>query len=199
MAVSPLVLGSEVLLTGDITQNKWVGARSARELEKSLGFGAGRLSAGWKVLLLKQKLAPGDFYFSGITLRSGGKFGLPADTPEADKARPSVHDMIMRETGAAGYQERQAKALSTLTDKGPDRLVKVVANTRHSATMRPSEQYPMGGGGLQWTLIRPCKFFVAMTVDENSIASIPTGFSGFLGESADYDVRAKFARYLNEA
>jgi hypothetical protein len=45
---------------------------------------------------------------------------------------------------------------------------------------------------------KPCRFLVAMTVDENSIARIP-GFSAFLGESVQYEDRARLARYLNEA
>jgi hypothetical protein len=64
--------------------------------------------------------------------------------------------------------------------------------------MPPSQQYPMGGGGLQWTLVRPCRFLVAMSVDANGIARIP-GYSTNLGESVPYEERAKLARYLNEA
>ncbi len=194
----PLVLGTDVFLNGDITQNRWVGARSARELERSLGYGAGRLSAGWTVLLLKQVLQPEDFKFSGLTIRSGGRLGLPAESPAADKARRPVHDEVMDTIGAAGYRDRQLKALSEITQKEETRLVKVIPVTPHSDTLKPSEQYPMGGGGLQWTLIRPCKFLVAMTVDENGIARIP-GFAAFLGESAKYEDRAKLAKYLNEA
>lgn len=199
MPANPLNLGDYAYLTGDVTQNRWVGARSARTLEQSLGYGAGRLSAGWKVLLLKQKLEAADFQLSGITLRSGGREGLPADTVLADKLRKRVHDQVMAERGPAGYRDLQAWALQHITEKGEDRIVKVVPVTRHSDSMKPSEQYPMGGGGLQWTLTRPCKFLVAMAVDENSIACLANGYSAFLGESASYDVRAKINRYLNDA
>src|SRR5208283_3601743 len=110
----PLVLGHEVLLTGDVTQNRWVGARSARDLEGSLGYGAGRLAKGWTVLLLKQELETCDFKFSGITLRSGGREGLPAATLEADKARRHVTDTILAERGEAGYSELQRRALANI-------------------------------------------------------------------------------------
>jgi len=199
----PLVLGSEVFKTGDVTQNRWVGARSGRELERNLGFGAGRLARGWAVLLLWQQLQPADFDSSGITLRSGGREGLPADTPEADKARRRVSVAIKAERGKDGYVELQRRALSTITETGPDRIVKVIPVARHSETMMPSEQYPMGGGGLQWTLKKHSrvKFFVAMTVDANGIALVAASpkFSVFLGESAAYDDRHRVARFLDEA
>lgn len=197
----PLVLGSIVAMRGDVTQNRWVGARSARELERSLGFGAGRLDQGWAVLLLKQTLQPSDFKFSGLTLRSGGRYGLPANTPAADQLRPSVHDGVLAQRGPVGYVELQKIALASVTPKGPSRLVKVIPVTPHSTTMAPDEQYPMGGGGLQWTLLRPCDFLVAMTVDQNgnaTIASTPP-YSAFLGESATYDDRARLARFLDQA
>ncbi len=45
MLTGPLLrtLGARIFTKGDVTTNQWVLARSARELEKSLGFGAGRL------------------------------------------------------------------------------------------------------------------------------------------------------------
>jgi hypothetical protein len=199
MAHKPLVLGHPASLTGDVTQNRWVGARSARALEESLGYGRGRLSAGWTVLLLKQKLEPADFKFSGITLRSGGRLGLPAGTTAADRARQHVSDGIKSERGDAGYLDLQSKILTSITDKGPDRIVKVIPVTPHSDSMAPSDQYPMGGGGLQWTLIRPCNFLVAMSVDENGIARLADGFSGYLGESASYEVRHRIAHFLDQA
>ena len=122
----PLILGAMVSVKGDVTQNRWVGARSAHDLELSLGFGAGRLAQGWAVLLLKQVLQPADFKFSGLTLRSGGRYGLPAATTAADQLRPSVHDGLMHGRGAAGYAELQRNALRGVTPTGPSRLVKVL-------------------------------------------------------------------------
>ncbi|SDB46232.1 hypothetical protein [Belnapia rosea] len=194
----PLVLGDLAEAKGDVTQNRWVGARSARALEASLGFHAGRLSDGWWVLLLKERLKPADFDFAGITLRSGGRLGLPARDPAADRARTHVSDQILAERGPAGYADLQASALAGVTEKGEDRIVKVIPVTPHSEAMAPADQYPMGGGGLQWTLRRPCSFLVALQVDAQGIARIP-GFSCFLGESATYDDRARIARYLMEA
>jgi hypothetical protein len=196
-----LVLGGTVYLRGDVTQNRWVGARSASELERSVGYGPGRLAKGWWVLLLKQALSPEDFKFSGITLRSGGRLGLPAATPALDQQRAHVSDQILAQRGAAGYQDLQQNALRSITPTGETRLVKIIPVTPHSDTMAPEDQYPMGGGGLQWTLIRPCRFLVAMAVDEAGIARIATEppQSYFLGASARYETRAAIARFLNEA
>lgn len=194
----PLVLGEMVEVTGDVTQNRWIGARSARALETSLGYGTGRLSGGWAVLLLKQALVPEDFEFGGITLRSGGRERLPASTAAADALRPRVHDQVLREIGTSGYRERQLQALRGITPTGENRLAKVIPMTPHDDAMAPSAQYPMGGGGLQWKLVRPCRFLVAMLVDAQGNARLP-GFSVFLGESAAYEARARVDRYLDTA
>jgi hypothetical protein len=197
----PLTLGEMVFLTGDVTQNRWVGARSARNLEQSVGYGTGRLSAGWKILLLKQALSSDDFKFAGMTLRSGGREGLPAATAALDQKRRHVDDVIRQERGEAGHRDMQDRALRSIAATGEDRLVKIIPNTPHSTEMGSDRQYPMGGGGLQWTLIRPCRFLVAMSVDENGIATIASAppRSVFLGGSAQYDDRAVVARFLNQA
>ena len=97
--MTPPVLGQAAFRKGDITTNNWVGARSARELERSLGFGTRRLDAGWWILVLREALTAHDFIFSGITLRSGGRLGLPADDAATDKLRPHVHDLMVQEQG----------------------------------------------------------------------------------------------------
>jgi len=151
--------------------------------------------------VLKQALLPPDFKFSGLTLRSGGHEGLPADTEATDMARRHVHDGVMAERGRTGYLDLQGRALATIAPKGPDRIVKVIPVTPHSTAMKPSDQYPMGSGGLQWTLIRPCEFLMAMAVDANGIAAVagPPPFSVFLGETPSYEDRARVARYLDAA
>jgi hypothetical protein len=146
--------------------------------------------------VLKQKLTADDFRFSGTTLRSGGRYGLPAADPAADRLRPQVQDVMNREYGSAHV--RQMREKQNFSYQGPDRLVKVVPVTRHSHLLAPSAQYPMGGGGGQWTLIRACSFLVAVYVNDHGIARTP-GFSVFLGESAAYEDRARLERYLRDA
>ncbi len=115
-----------------------------------------------------------------------------------DKARTRVSDEIMSERGSAGYRQLQQQVLQDIPEKGEGRVVTVIPATRHSNTLAPGEQYPMGGGGLQWTLVRVCEFLVAMTVDQWEIARIP-GFSTVLGEFVPYDDRARLARHLMNA
>lgn len=196
--MKPLVLGGLVAVKGDITSNNWVAARSARALEQNLGYGTGRLSAGWWILLLKQKLTPDDFKFSGTTLRSGGRYGLPADDPEADRARTHVYEKLQEDYGAAQVEKMKQRFLASAQYQGPERLVKIIPVTPHSDTEAPNRQYPMGGGGGQWTLVKECEFLVAVKVDGNGIARTP-GFSVFLGESANYEDRARLRKYLDSA
>ena len=199
--VKPLVPGEIVSLNGSVTQNKWVGARSAGWLEENLGFAPGRLAQGWKVLLLKATLGPDDFELDGTTLRSGGRFGLPANTWEADKERGRVHDDIVRDYGSKGYADLQRYALKSITPKGENRLVKVVPVIPHDDSIPPDRQYPMGGGGLQWKLKKCFDFLVAMTVDQNGIAVIASDppFSASLARSVRYDDRQKIRIFLDEA
>ncbi len=192
------VLGGTFNFAGDITTNNWVGARGAAALERSLGFATGRLAAGWSVLVLKEPLQPEDFRFAGLTLRSGGRLGLPAASALFDQARRHVSDDIMAERGLAGYRALQERVLKDVPITGDDRLVKVVPVTPHDPSLSPSEQYPMGGGGLQWTLVWPRRFLVAMTVDDFGIARIP-GFCTRLHDRMPYDDRARLARHIRSA
>jgi hypothetical protein len=192
------VIGGTFCFAGDITSNTWVGARDGAPLERSLGFAPGRLAAGWSVLVLKEPPLPEDFRFAGLTLRSGGRAGLPAADALIDRSRRHVSDEIIAERGAAGYRKLQQWALGHIHVTGDDRLVKVMPVTAHDPDMAPSAQYPMGGGGLQWTLVRPKRFLVAMTVDGFGVARIP-GFCTLLHAHMPYDDRARLARHIRGA
>lgn len=196
--IKHLVLGEKAHLKGDITNNTWVSARSGPDLERSLGFAPGRLAEGWWILVLRQKLTPAEFIFSGLTLRSGGRAGLPAENWDAEEDRLHVHKSMLDEYGADKVARMQREALMGVQYQGPERLVKVVAVTQHTKALSPREQYPMGGGGLQWTLRVPCEFFVAVQVGRDGVARTPK-FSVFLGESAAYDDRHRLARYIEAA
>jgi hypothetical protein len=193
-----LVLGATVERAGDVTKNRFVGARCARDVERSLGFAPGRLSKGWAVLLLLDALSPADFIFSGTTLRSGGRLGLPGESKEADLQRKHVTAAMLEERSVLDYVGMQKRALASVTPRGQDRIVKVVPVIAHDEDAAPNMQYPPGGGGLQWTLERRKRFLVAMTVSADEIATIP-GFSAFIGPSAPYDARARIARWLDQA
>jgi hypothetical protein len=82
-----LKVGATGSFSGHVTTLNWIGPRPPADIERNLGYGPGRLSSGYWVLLLVQGLTPGDFEFDGTTLRSGGKLGLPGDTVAEDAAR----------------------------------------------------------------------------------------------------------------
>lgn len=197
-------VGSMLQLSGDVTTLNWIGPRPPRAIEVSLGFAAGRLAKGYWIAVLKKPLQPDDFDFSGTTMRSGGRFGLPASTAAADTLRPRVHDRIMAERGPAGYRQLQIKALASVSISGPNRIAKVLPVTGHDPVMAPNLQYPMGGGGLQWTIDRARKknFLVALHVDPAGMADAGTfQVSLWAGQPFQqlYDARARIARHLASA
>lgn len=193
-----LELGQKAPLSGNITTLIWIAARTPRNVEQSLGYGMGRLSAGYYICLLAEPLRPEDFEFDGTTLRSGGRLGLPSNDPVTEQARKRVHQEIFDDYSEDGYAQLQSRVLDTIPATGSDRLAKVVPFTRHDSNMGAADQYPMGGGGLQWRIKQPGKvFFVAAIVDSSAVARTPD-FSVSIAEGAPYENRAKLMRYLSE-
>lgn len=194
-----LVVGSTTRLSGNVTTLTWIGARSPAAVEQSLGYGSGRLTQGYWIALLKDPLTPADFEFDGTTLRSGGRMGLPGTTNAADALRPRVHDLAMQQRGAGGYQQLQQMALASVKLSGDQRIAKVIPVAAHDPAMAPDMQYPPGGGGLQWKILRPGKnFLIALEVSPSGLATAP-GFAVNIGPGAPYDNRAKVMNYLRMA
>lgn len=194
----PLTLGNHEVVFGDITTLQWVKPGYEADTERALGYHAGKLAQGYYILLLTRKPQSNEFQFSGTTLRSGGKLGLPAATDALDALRPRVHTEMQTKYGAAGYSDLQINALNTITLKGDQRICKVLPDLRHNAGMAPNDQYPMGGGGLQWTLTRPgLPFLVAVRVNPNGTADT-RGFSVDLAKGG-YEARAKLRQYMMTA
>lgn len=198
MARKPLVLGGTDTFTGDVTTLKWIGARPPNVIEASLGYHSGRLADGYWILLLTEKLQPADFEFGGTTLRSGGREGLPDADATREANRPRIHDRLQTERGAGGYEALQTLVLKNTQYKGPDRIAKVLPLRPHDATLTQDVQYPPGGGGLQWKLVKPKSFLVALKVGPSCIAEAP-GFTASVADGAPYEGRAKVARYLEQA
>jgi hypothetical protein len=197
--VAVLELGGSFPISGDISTLNATGARAPALVERSLGFAAGRLAAGYWLLLLKQVPGIDDFIFGGTTLRSGGKLGLPGKSDAEDEARMTVDAQMRADYGPAGYLAHKKDAIGRSGFVyGPNRLMKIIPNTPHDSNLSSHDQYPMGGGSLQWKLVVPRPFFVAMRVAPDGLATTPTMSVQLLhGKPMDlYDNRARLIRYL---
>jgi hypothetical protein len=207
-----LTVGNVQAFTGDIsTLNAIGGPRPPADIEAMLGYRAGRLSQGYYILLLVEELRPEDFVFAGTTLRSGGRAGLPQKTKDADKLRQHVTSDRIREERkhvAEGikqsaelleYIRQQEHALKTATYRGPNRLAKVLPVERISGDFSPEVEFPMGGGGKQWTIETPKSFLIALQVTDKLEAITPKFTVSLVQGPQAYDNRAKVARYLESA
>lgn len=183
-------------LAGDITTLNWIVPGYDDSTETNLGYHAGRLAEGYWIALLRDVPRPADFIFAGTTMRSGGRQGLPQATSEAEEARRHMHDLILAERGTKGYRELQESALASRSVKGGDRLAKVLPVIRHDGDMPPNVQYPMGGGGLQWTLRRKCNFLIAALFAPDGVTETE---AGVWHTRRSYEDRAGLRRFLQSA
>ena len=113
-------------------------------------------------------------------------------------------DQVVAQYGANGYRQLQLKALTSVAISGPNRIAKVLPVTPHDPALAPDLQYPMGGGGLQWTIDRAHKknFLIALHVDPSGVADAGS-FTVSLADGQPfqqlYDARARVARHLAAA
>lgn len=205
MARSLPALGSRSPFSGNITTLQWIKPGHEAETCASLGFHPGRLDRGYAILLPLGIPLPEAFQFYGTTLNSGGRLGKPLEDKEAEKNRKLVHDEIRKarkgETELQAedrYLAMQKEALSYLTDMGPRRLAKVLPEIGHDKDMLAPDQYPMGGGGLQWEVLPPgIPCLVAVHVGADGMAQTPA-FSVNLRQGG-YEARARLRRYMETA
>jgi hypothetical protein len=194
----PLILGQPMLLTGNVTTLQWIKPGHEADTEAALGYQRGRLAQGYWIMLLKELPKPGEFAFSGTTLNSGGRTGLPSDSDALDRLRPKIHDQIMAQRGPAGYADLQSRALGDARVKGEHRIAKILPGTRHDAAMAPNVQYPAGGGGLQWVITPPgLPFLAAAEVRADGTVAIPGRVLDLA--SGGYAARAALRQHLMQA
>jgi hypothetical protein len=193
-----ITLGQHVTLSGNVTTLQWIKPGAEAETEAALGFHRGRLAQGYWILLLRHLPRPDQFRFDGTTLNSGGRLGMPATTSAADLQRPSVHDQVMAQRGASGYADLQTRTLRDIRVTGEQRIAKVLPGTRHAAMMAPSDQYPAGGGGLQWSILPPgLPFLAAAEVRADGTVALPGRVIDLA--SGGYAARATLRQYLTMA
>lgn len=126
-----LSVGSKTQVSGYVTKEKFLKGRTLDEIERTLGYHAGRLANGATFLKLDRVPQPGEFSLAG--------YSQVAD----HRATPP--------TGIDVDKVSQMAAASFTTDGG-DRLVKVFPAIGHDATMANDDQYPPGAGCPQWKL-----------------------------------------------
>ncbi len=210
-----LRVGALDRFSGNVTTMQWIVPGNRGMTERNLGYHMGRLDRGFSILVLKQMPEPEDFEFAGTTLRSGGREGLPAESKAADELRARVHDNILRDLRRDGqvgeddalkaYREKQRKVLASISLSGPQRVAKVIPAIRHNDELRPSQQYPMGAGGLQWVVLgrdsRPARrgllFLVAAFVHPSGEVDTEGGSLNL--RTGGLEARTRLHRYLSRA
>ena len=179
-----LTLGQVEKLKGDVTRLASVAGRSPRRLEGVLGYGPGRLDKGYWIALLREPLRKAETKFSGLTLRAGGREGLPLGDPIADGERMHNHTQLLDKYGPMAVDRMLDELVGNpLTLTGDKRIIKVVPVTRHVGA-NPAQEYPMGEGAPQFTLTDSHMFFVAVFVDERATATTAAGWSVSVADGA---------------
>jgi hypothetical protein len=192
-----LSLGQTASKAGYITRLSEIAARSPSHLETALGYGAGRLSKGYFIGILIEPLRSNHVEFAGITLRSGGREGLPSEDPAQDLRRVRVHDRMLQDYGKQSVDKMLEKlANDTRNLTGPERIVKIFPVTPHRGE-NPKEEYPAGRGGPQYCLTAPHNFLIVVEVTPEAVARTAALWTVSVAEGAAYEGRAKLARYLS--
>lgn len=175
---SRLSVGNRFKCRGDVTQLLSLINVYPEELERRIGYKAGRLRLGWYLLVLSESVSPGQFTWGDTTASSGGTdpnrteefngqhYRIPVqDLKRADLYRDSGYDEGAAQAGLDSFLARQ---LDWLNDRsGPNRIVKVMPTIGHDASLFWLDQYPdvaPGHGVRQWTLTQPKEFLVSCFV-----------------------------------
>lgn len=127
------------MVTGFITQEKFILGKSLPELELLLGFHSGRLKEGAKIYVLTQLPQPNQFELRGYSQVAGHQW---------EKKFPQ----------GTNLDENKIKEFlikNVFTTIGNNRLVKIKAISNHIISFSDDDQYPPGLGIPQWKLITP--------------------------------------------
>lgn len=148
--MSALRLGRIVHRRGYVTQLPFVRGKSGRELDRLIGYRAGRMADGWALLELIEMPGPDDFEFRGYSHLSGGIAAGESRTAEG-RLRDGGYDVAKLKRDVIASKFRVT---------GPSRLVKVVPNR----VAFGGDDYPPGAGIPQWELKRDLAFRVAALI-----------------------------------
>lgn len=200
-----LSLGQTLDSAGCITRLRDLIGQEPGELEKRIGYHAGRLANGYWIALLKSSLQPADFVHAGYTHFSGGRIGAPdlQKRPFIDAKRPPVQDQLAQRLGAGGVASMQQKTVGHIPLTGLDRMAKVLPAIPHSSDMDKDAnqpvQYPVGSGIMQLILTVKKPFLIAAEVDRAGKVTGVNGFTSQIAPSVRYEERVKLRQYLEAA
>ena len=118
-------------VSGYVTKEKFVRGRTLQEMERILGFQHGRFERGIVVIRLERLPTIDEFSLAAFSMVAEHRYQEPTDLD---------------------IQKVKHLAMSAWSLDGFERLIKVRANTPHSADVPPDEQYPPGTGAPQWKI-----------------------------------------------
>jgi hypothetical protein len=150
LEASPASVGIEDSFSGNFTKARFLRGQSSSELERRIGYGPGRLAAGWWLLFLLERPTADNFEFGGYTHFSGSRIG----PPKLGNQRPHVEADLATLLGQAGLAATKARQIAALQLQGPERLAKVLP-------IAPGNDYPTGSGIYQCNIPRPLRCKVA--------------------------------------
>ena len=138
-------IGETVLVSGCITKEKFIAGRTLPEIEKILGYQAGRFSGGIAVVALLQLPELHQFELAAYSNVATHRLKVP----------PGLN-----------IQKLKTEAKATWSTTGFERLVKVLPAQRHNPGMNPDIQYPPRQGAPQWISAVPLPGKVVGVVTE---------------------------------
>ena len=121
--------GDLVRVSGCFTKEKFIAGRTLVEIERILGFRAGRLAHGMVVVALMELPAMDQFELAAYSNVATHRFKTPTDL---------------------NIEKIKAEAKASWATSGFERVVKVLPGTAHDPAMNPDVQYPPGQGAPQW-------------------------------------------------
>ena len=157
-----LVVGRSYARRGDITLISAIAGQTPWAVERRLGFHKGRLSRGYSLLVLTEKVSITDFIWGDQTRYSGGN-QLYRDEGAMVPRRDLLRGALLVQHGS---DDAADAALWTIFGTSQRRIndgvttrsvVKIIPNIDHSSDMPSHLQYPDADTGNipQWKLVHP--------------------------------------------
>jgi hypothetical protein len=138
-------LDDSLTVSGCVTKEKFIAGRSLAEIERIIGFHAGRLAKGAIVVALTELPELSQFDLAAYSIVATHRLTPPV---------------------GLDIEKLKTEAKKTWSLAGPERLVKLLPTIRHSSDINPDIQYPPGLGAPQWLLKVPIHARVSGIVEE---------------------------------